>query len=77
MKSMQQMQEEMLSRCFKNDGWPKPVVHFGGVLEICRDQEHLDRALAQVNKEMAILAVCAALSFVALIAFLAYELMHG
>lgn len=77
MKSMQKMQEDMLNRCFKNDGWPKPVIHFGGILEICRDQEQLDRALAQVKKEMYVFDVFAVLYFVAVFAFFAYQFTHG
>ena len=42
MKSMQEIQFEMLSRCYKKDGWPKPFMHIGGVMQLARDQKHLD-----------------------------------
>lgn len=45
MKSMEQMQEEMLSKCYKKNGWPKPFVSISGVVQLARDQEHLDRLI--------------------------------
>jgi len=55
MKTMKQMQDEMLSQCFKGPGyWPRPFVHFGGAIELAKNQEHYDRLMKLEIRYLAI-----------------------
>jgi len=47
MQAMQSMQLEMLSKCYKKDGWPKPFIHIGGAISLARDQEEYDKKRKQ------------------------------
>lgn len=63
MKSMKQMQGEMFARCFKNNGWPKPFVHFGGAVQLIHSQEEWDRTFKSEVRMMCgslfiVLVVC-------------------
>jgi len=44
MKTMKQMQEEMLAKC-PEDGWPKPFAHFGGAVQLAYSEEEWNALL--------------------------------
>lgn len=54
LKSMTQMQAEMLAKARFDGGWPRVVHHFGGVLQLCHDQEEYERARRSVKVEILI-----------------------
>ena len=54
MKSMAQMQAEMLAKARFDGGWPRVVQHFGGALQLCHNQDEYDRARRFVKVEILI-----------------------
>lgn len=47
MKSMKQMQDETFSKCDKGGGWPRPFVHFPGIVRLVHSQEEMDRVMRE------------------------------
>lgn len=43
MKGMKRVQEEMFAKCYKRNGWPRPFVHFPGIVELVHSEEQWDR----------------------------------
>lgn len=55
MKSMHQMQSDMLSQCKAGSEYPKPIFHFNGVIQLVFDEEGERRANRQCEIEAMIL----------------------
>ena len=51
MKSMRQMQNELLSKCKFDGSYPKPVVLFPGVIDLARNEAEHKALMRQVEIE--------------------------
>ena len=50
MKSMEQMQDEMLAKCRFDGSFPKPVIMGLGCLALANNQEEYDRLCAEADR---------------------------
>ena len=72
MKSMEQMQEEMLSRCYKKGGWPKPV-HMGlGIMALAFNQDQYEELKKSAVSSMITGLALAVIFGIILVYFLTY-----
>lgn len=55
MNTMKQMQMDVFNRCYKKDGWPKPVFSFApGVVRLAKNQKEMER---MQNEEVRMLKI--------------------
>jgi hypothetical protein len=52
MKTMKQLQDEVISQARFDGGWPRVVMHITGAVQLCHDQAAYDRARRSVSFEM-------------------------